>query len=170
MDTIEEGDSFLCYSEDSSINDDPFDPHERRKKAVEMALGLGGLAAFFFFIFEILAAISYFLIKKKRLTVRRKREGLTCRVQTSRVPSSRLSLAEIRLATMGFDRKRIVGEGASATVYKGFLPSGGEVAIKRFERANGIDCVRNPFTTEWWVVYGTRTWFSFKDGAVKILS
>lgn len=43
MDTIEEGDSFLCYSEDSSINDYPFDPHERRKKAVEMALGLGGL-------------------------------------------------------------------------------------------------------------------------------
>lgn len=99
MDTIEEGDSFLCYSEDESINDYPFpfDPHERRKKAVEMALGLGGLAAFFFFIFEIIAAISYFLIKKKRLTVRRKREGLTCRVQTSRVPS-RLSLAEIRLA------------------------------------------------------------------------
>jgi hypothetical protein len=22
---------------------------------------------------------------------------------------------------------------------------------------------------EWWVVYGTRTWFSFKDGAVKIV-
>ena len=29
-----------------------------------------------------------------------------------------MSLAEIRLATMGFDRNRIVGEGASATVYK----------------------------------------------------
>lgn len=40
-------------------------------------------------------------------------------------------LAEIRLATMGFDRNRIVGEGASATVHKGFLLSGGEVAIKK---------------------------------------
>lgn len=37
-------------------------------------------------------------------------------------------------------------------------------------RSNGIDCLRNPFTTlfcwkEWWVVVGTRMGLSFKDGA-----
>ena len=42
----------------ASIITPSFDPHERRKKAVDMALELGGLAAFFFFIFEILATIS----------------------------------------------------------------------------------------------------------------
>lgn len=46
---------------------------------------------------------------------------------------------------------------------------------KRFERANGIDCVRNPFISplslkEWWVVYGTRIWFScFLDDAGTVL-
>ena len=42
----QEGDSFLWCYEDESINDYPFpfDPRERRKKAVEMTFGLGGLA------------------------------------------------------------------------------------------------------------------------------
>jgi hypothetical protein len=45
----------------------------------------------------------------------------------SKVPK-RLSLAQIRTATMGFNQNRIVGEGASATVYRGSLPSGLAVA------------------------------------------
>ncbi|KAF1001717.1 hypothetical protein AG4045_019374 [Apium graveolens] len=34
--------------------------------------------------------------------------------------------------TKGFNRKRIIGAGASAVVYEGLLPSLGSVAVKRF--------------------------------------
>lgn len=34
---------------------------------------------------------------------------------------TRLSLSDIKSATMGFNRDRLVGEGASAKVYKGYL-------------------------------------------------
>ncbi|KAH0976742.1 hypothetical protein GBA52_026461 [Prunus armeniaca] len=55
---------------------------------------------------------------------------------------------------MGFNRNRVVGEGASAKVYKGSLSSGGEVAVKRFERADKIGCLRSPFTTEFATMVG----------------
>ena len=61
---------------------------------------------------------------------------------------TRLSLSDIKSATMGFNRDRLVGEGASAKVYKGFLPFRGDVAVKRFERENDLDCLHNPFATE----------------------
>ncbi|KAH1036459.1 hypothetical protein GYH30_056083 [Glycine max] len=66
---------------------------------------------------------------------------------TSKMPT-RLSLSDIKSATMGFNRDRLVGEGASAKVYKGFLPFRGDVAVKRFERENDLDCLHNPFATE----------------------
>ncbi|KAM2909540.1 hypothetical protein FF1_002509 [Malus domestica] len=43
---------------------------------------------------------------------------------------------------------------ASAKVCKGSLPSEGEVAVKRFERADGIGSLRNPFTTEFATMVG----------------
>ncbi|KAM2363478.1 hypothetical protein ACFX1X_002536 [Malus domestica] len=52
------------------------------------------------------------------------------------------------------NRHRVVGEGASAKVYKGSLPSEGEVAVKRFERADGIGSLRNLFTTEFATMVG----------------
>ncbi|KAM2909536.1 hypothetical protein FF1_002505 [Malus domestica] len=55
---------------------------------------------------------------------------------------------------MGFNRHRVVGERASAKVYTGSLPSGGEVAKKRFERADGIANLRYPFTTEFATMVG----------------
>lgn len=72
----------------------------------------------------------------------------------SKVPK-RLSLAQIKTATMGFNQNRIVGEGASATVYRGSLPSGLAVAVKRFNRSSEIEYSRrNPFTTEFSTVVG----------------
>ncbi|KAB2603589.1 L-type lectin-domain containing receptor kinase S.6-like [Pyrus ussuriensis x Pyrus communis] len=56
---------------------------------------------------------------------------------------------------MEFNRHRVVGEGASAKVYTGSLPSGGEVAVERFERADGIASLRNPFTTEFATMVGS---------------
>lgn len=150
MDTVEEGDCFICSSEDSamdSTNNHVTLFHGRKLKVGEMVLGLGGLTAFVFSILAIVSVISFIKIKKRKLVAKTRMERLACRIQTNRVPT-RLSLDEIKSATMGFDRNQIVGEGASATVYKGRLPYGGEVAVKRFQLVNGIDCLRNPFTTE----------------------
>ncbi|PON76281.1 Serine/threonine protein kinase [Parasponia andersonii] len=147
MDTVEEGDCFICSPEESGtdINHDSFF-RGKKMNVGEMVLGLGGLTAFVFSILAIVSVISFITIKKRRLLAKTRMESVASRIQMNRVPT-RLSLEEIKSATMGFDRKRIVGEGASATVYKGSLPHG-EVAVKRFQRVNGIDCLRNPFTTE----------------------
>jgi serine/threonine protein kinase len=112
---------------------------------------LGGLGAFVFSAFAIYSVCSF--LTKKRVHIRKCKGRLTCKVQTNRVPE-RLSLAEIKSATMAFNPSRIVGEGASATVYRGSLPSGREVAVKRFERVNRMDCMRNPFTTEFATMVG----------------
>lgn len=154
IDTVEEGDCLLCSSEDPNVKRRPVHLSQKSKTRVsEIALGLGGLAAFVFSIVAILAVISFILIKKKRVLQRRSREGIASRAQTNRVPT-RLSLADIRSATMGFNRNRIVGEGASAVVYKGSLPVAGEVAVKRFDRGNAFDCLRNPFSTEFATMVG----------------
>ncbi|XP_010519402.1 PREDICTED: L-type lectin-domain containing receptor kinase S.6 [Tarenaya hassleriana] len=71
----------------------------------------------------------------------------------SRIPG-RLSLAELKSATKGFDENAIVGQGASATVYKGSIPTIGSVAVKRFDRAHWPQCNRNPFTTEFTTMTG----------------
>ena len=101
MDTIEEGDCFLCYPNFSRKNDKPSNLHERRAKIGDIALGLGGLAAFVLSIIGVLVIIVFLVVWR-----------------LNRVPS-RLSISERKSATMGFNRNRIVGKGASATVYKG---------------------------------------------------
>ena len=115
MDTIEEGDCFLCYPNFSRKNDKPSNLHERRAKIGDIALGLGGLAAFVLSIIGVLVIIVFLVVWRKR-SISRSKEGRTCRL--NRVPS-RLSISERMSATMGFNRNRIVGKGASATVYKG---------------------------------------------------
>ncbi|WJX20643.1 non-specific serine/threonine protein kinase [Trifolium repens] len=90
----------------------------------------------------------YVILKRKKEGVIRKiKEGQSCRFQTNKVPM-KLSLSEITSATMGFNRDRLVGEGASAKVYKGSLPFGGDVAVKRFEKVDDLDHLHNPFATE----------------------
>ncbi|CAH8360917.1 unnamed protein product [Eruca vesicaria subsp. sativa] len=97
---------------------------------------LPGLAA----VVVLTAFIAYSLIRGKRRVVC-EGGGMT------RVPG-RLSLSEIKSATSGFNENTIVGHGATATVYRGSIPTVGSVAIKRFDRAHWPQCNRNPFTTE----------------------
>ncbi|XP_028184943.1 L-type lectin-domain containing receptor kinase S.6 [Glycine soja] len=138
MDVVEEGDCFLCYEGDS-----------------KMALGLAGLTAFVVSGLAAMVVVCVFLTKNKACIRKKNKEeqGQSCRFQTSKVPT-RLSLSDIKSATMGFNRDRLVGEGASAKVYKGYLPFGGDVAVKRFERDNGLDCLHNPFATEFATMVG----------------
>ncbi|KAK9929893.1 hypothetical protein M0R45_026964 [Rubus argutus] len=127
--------------EDSSINITSV--HVRKTRVVvDMVYGLVGLAAFALSVVACVFVTCCVCAKKREVNSRRNGKGPTCGLETSRVPTS-LSLAEITSATMGFDRNRIVGEGATAKVYKGSLLSGGEVAVKEMERMliTGLACV-----------------------------
>ncbi|KAF5735370.1 hypothetical protein HS088_TW15G00872 [Tripterygium wilfordii] len=147
IDLVEEGDCFMCSLEDLSST---VVPHERKIKVGDMAFVWGGLSAIVASIVIILGMVSFFVIRKRR-QISRNKQGQACRV--NRAPT-RLSLSEVKSATMGFHRNRIVGEGASATVYKGSLPNGGALAIKRFDKTKRIDCTHNPFTTEFAMMVG----------------
>lgn len=153
IDVIEEGNCFMCYPEDSGYNSTSYvDGHRTKEKIRDMALEFGGLAALLSSIIAMGCVISYSLVKKKWHAGKSKEEQ-ACTEQTNRVPT-RLSLTDIKQATMGFNRNRIVGEGASATVYKGSLSCGGAVAVKRFEKPNPFECTRNPFITEFATMVG----------------
>lgn len=147
IDMVGEGDCFLCYTgdSDSSLN--------RRKKIGEIALGLGGITALVMSVLAAAVVVCVYLRKRKGcggVSV-----SQSCRFQNNKVPM-RLSLSEIKSATLGFNRDRLVGEGASAKVYKGSLPfGGGDVAVKRFDRdVDGLDCLHNPFATEFATMVG----------------
>ncbi|KAL4305885.1 hypothetical protein AHAS_Ahas16G0123000 [Arachis hypogaea] len=66
------------------------------------------------------------------------------REETSKV-SIRLLLSEIKYATMRFNHDKLVGEGASAKIYKRSLQHGGDVLVKRFANVDGLDWLHNPF-------------------------
>nr|XP_010917326.2 L-type lectin-domain containing receptor kinase S.6 [Elaeis guineensis] len=57
----------------------------------------------------------------------------------------RISLDEIRSATKEFHCSKILGQGGSAMVYEGVLPSGCKVAVKRFGQ---VDRFTRTFATE----------------------
>ncbi|KAB2603588.1 L-type lectin-domain containing receptor kinase S.6 [Pyrus ussuriensis x Pyrus communis] len=65
-----------------------------------------------------------------------------------------LSLADIRSATMGFNRNRVLGKGHQLRFIKGLCTLVGEVAIKMFERADGIRSLHHSFTTEFATMVG----------------
>ncbi|XWS57600.1 hypothetical protein CRYUN_Cryun09bG0187600 [Craigia yunnanensis] len=52
----------------------------------------------------------------------------------------KFKIKEIKNATMNFSRKNIIGMGAYGNVYKGILPDGSEVAIKRFKNCSVAGC------------------------------
>ncbi|MED6144928.1 hypothetical protein PIB30_020050 [Stylosanthes scabra] len=148
MDTVEEGNCVFCYPGELDLDSASSvqrngTRRRRQQKISEMALGLGGITAFLVSVVAAGFVISIFLSKKKSNGNGKK----NCRFQTTKVPM-RLSLSEIKSATMGFNRDRLVGEGASAKVYKGSLQCGLDIAVKRFGNVDGLDCLHNPFATE----------------------
>ncbi|GAU32309.1 hypothetical protein TSUD_43500 [Trifolium subterraneum] len=152
IDDVEEGDCFLCYSSDSKASKKN-GGNLRRKNYGEIALGISGITAFVVSAMALAVMLCVILKRKKGGVIRKISEGQSCRFQTNKVPV-RLSLSEITSATMGFNRDRLVGEGASAKVYKGSLPFGGDVAVKRFEKVDDLDRLHNPFATEFATMVG----------------
>jgi len=155
MDVIDEGDCFLCYEGDSTGfgHGSNMREIEKKKKITELALGLGGLTAFVLSVLAAMIVVCVFLARKKDVVRNNIEQRRSCGFERSKVPT-RLSLSEIKSATMGFNRDRLVGEGASAKVYKGYLPFGGDVAVKRFQREKNLNCLHNPFATEFATMVG----------------
>ncbi|XP_038991156.1 probable LRR receptor-like serine/threonine-protein kinase At1g07560 [Hibiscus syriacus] len=94
----------------------------------------------------------FFAVRKKRGLAKGIKSAIP-RVQTNNVPT-RWSLAEIKSATMGFYKSRIIGKGGSAVVYKGYVPSAETVVVKRFDQFNGKAFTRNLFNTEFAIMDG----------------
>ncbi|XP_039023256.1 L-type lectin-domain containing receptor kinase S.6-like [Hibiscus syriacus] len=139
--SIELGYCFMCFPEDSSTLNDP---HKTSLKIGNMWVLLGSLVASVVVIISV-PVICFVVMRKERSVERRREEAIV--EMTNNVPT-RWSLAEIKSATLGFHRNRIVGEGASAVVYRGSVASGGAVAVKRFDQSNKKSFANNPFTTE----------------------
>ncbi|XP_077239756.1 L-type lectin-domain containing receptor kinase S.6-like [Tasmannia lanceolata] len=113
---------------------------ERRRRRIRMTeLGFAGGTAAFLFSMAGIAVAGWYIVKKRRNGTQ------SCRVEEIRRVPTRVSLTEIKAATRGFDCAKIIGEGASGTVYQGVLSSGNAVAVKRFGR---MDKFTNTFATE----------------------
>ncbi|XP_042479702.1 L-type lectin-domain containing receptor kinase S.6 [Macadamia integrifolia] len=141
---------FTCSGDDLAVDNGSSDHHKRRrrKKVNEVGLAMGGTAAFLFSMAVVVGGTSWYLLRKRKIEARGNKARQMCRIQMKKIPT-RLSLAEIKAATKGFKQSRIVGEGASGTVYEGTLASGGSVAVKRFNwRMDQNECLSDPFMTE----------------------
>ncbi|CAM9000854.1 unnamed protein product [Rhodiola kirilowii] len=141
------------------------DLNKRLLAGLKGTLGINGLIAVVVSAFSVMVAtICYFLFRKKWRTTDVKVQNRG----TGRLDgvSQRLTLSEIKRATMGFSKKRVIGEGASSTVYKGLLsPSGELVAVKRFNHINRFDTFNNSFTNE----FATMAEFLKHDNLVQLL-
>ncbi|CAN4121200.1 unnamed protein product [Withania somnifera] len=141
-DQSDEGNCLMCFPEE--IGEHMSDTHHRSKSSLKMTYG--GLAAIVTLVGCILAIVFLLALRRKKRD-RGKYEGQMCRLQGNRVPQ-RLSLSEIKSATEGFNHERIIGEGASAVVYEGEIPSKGAVAVKRFVQGSRLGPSHIPFNAE----------------------
>ncbi|CAO2842642.1 unnamed protein product [Amaranthus hypochondriacus] len=95
------------------------------KAAVIVAPIVGSLV-----LIIIIAAICILLRKRKKGTFSKSFN----KEEMEALQSLQFSVGTIKVATDNFADENKLGEGASGTVYKGKLPDGQEIAVKRFER------------------------------------
>ncbi|KAL2894193.1 L-type lectin-domain containing receptor kinase S.6 [Bienertia sinuspersici] len=132
----EEGDCVFCTQEEQVSNGE----NNKRKKKMEIAIVEITFASSLLIVI-VVGYIIWRLWKVKKLRRDKKR-----RIELENLPA-KLYLSEIKKGTNGFSKNRIIGEGTSATIYKGILFHEQVVAVKRFNN----DCKNNllkPFTTE----------------------
>ncbi|GLT29467.1 hypothetical protein SLA2020_043330 [Shorea laevis] len=79
------------------------------------------------------ALFSLFLIKEKQ---RRAREKAEMEDWEFEYWPHRITYQEIEAATKGFSEENVIGIGGNGKVYKGVLPSGAQVAVKRISHEN----------------------------------
>lgn len=141
MDTVEEGDCLMCFPGDFGQNFN----HSRKWK-FGLILVVGCSVAITIILVAVAVFVTLCCISRSRSKVKREKhsEDHIGRLHGNKVPKY-LSLNEIKEATMGFNDDRIIGEGASAVVYEGAIPSFGNVAIKRFNQGRSIGPSHNKF-------------------------
>ncbi|KAK9073113.1 hypothetical protein SSX86_007436 [Deinandra increscens subsp. villosa] len=136
----------ICYPEDPGIEGSEtglWNDHRKDNRVLELAFGLLFVTVSMIIVASLLMVYCICLNKRRRCRDRPQ----MYRFHETEVPK-KLKLAEIRLATKGFDPNRIIGQGASSTVYEANLPSCGNVAVKRFSKANQSGFLGNQFATE----------------------
>lgn len=147
----------ICFpGEDSSTSmnvDDSDHLGQKHKSPLQVALVVGGLVLSVISVIGFLRLFFMFLQQRKRDVAIKCSERRVSKIQANKVPK-RLSLTEVRSATKGFSRKRIIGAGASAVVYEGLLPSLGSVAVKRFNEVKRTSALYNRFTNEFGTMVG----------------
>ncbi|CAK9175578.1 unnamed protein product [Ilex paraguariensis] len=87
----------------------------------------------FFFIVVVCSVVSMCLIKRNR---RRKREREEMEEWELEYWPHRITYQEIDGATKSFSDENVIGIGGNGKVYKGVLPGGAEVAVKRISHEN----------------------------------
>ncbi|KFK32947.1 hypothetical protein AALP_AA6G310000 [Arabis alpina] len=147
----DDDDCLVCSGDD--LNKNPIEIHGFRVSVIGLRIPIWSLLPGLAAVVILTGFIVYSLIRSKKTRVFEEHVGQENHSGLHRIPG-RLSLAEIKSATLGFDDNTIVGQGASATVYKGSIPTIGSVAVKRFDRAHWPQCNRNPFTTEFTTMTG----------------
>ncbi|KAG8389819.1 hypothetical protein BUALT_Bualt01G0018100 [Buddleja alternifolia] len=155
MDTVQEGDCLMCSPNDPDIEIGPFGYRQSNRRILNWALVFGGFALVIILITVIVVFVSVCVVRKKRLRTIQSERHMR-RFQGGRMVPKMLSLTEIKSATNGFNNDKIIGEGASAVVYEGAIPSCGSVAVKRFNHESKFDpsVSRIPFNTEFATMVG----------------
>ncbi|MFS7912696.1 putative protein kinase RLK-Pelle-L-LEC family [Helianthus anomalus] len=140
----------ICYPEDPGFeNDDIAMWGDRGKgtRVLELAFGLLFVTACLIVVASLIVVCCVCLKRRRVLKQQCADRAGMYRFQETEVPK-KLKLADIRLATKGFDPNRIIGQGASSVVYEAHLPSCGNVAVKRFSKVNQTGLFGNQFATE----------------------
>ncbi|XVF27636.1 hypothetical protein REPUB_Repub14bG0125400 [Reevesia pubescens] len=94
---------------------------------------IAGVTVGSFFILVFIAMFSLFFIKRGR---RRARERAEMEDWEFEYWPHKMTFQEIDAATKGFLEENVIGVGGNGKVYKGLLPGGTEVAVKRISLEN----------------------------------
>ncbi|KAJ8761630.1 hypothetical protein K2173_004406 [Erythroxylum novogranatense] len=94
---------------------------------------IAGVAVGSFLVIVGLASVSLFLIRRKQRLARLKEEIEEWELEYW---PHRITYQEIDTATKGFSEESVIGIGGNGKVYKGVLPGGAEVAVKRISHGN----------------------------------
>ncbi|CAA0813380.1 L-type lectin-domain containing receptor kinase S.6 [Striga hermonthica] len=150
----------FCSPTDSNFQIGPFNYQPSRKRRIwGVALVSGGLALVTITFMAAFVSSCVYCMRRRRKRLRRAHSKREMRkFQGGRMVPKMLSLTEIKSATNDFNRDKIIGEGASAVVYGGAIPSFGPVAVKRFANENltnsSSSISKIPFNTEFATMAG----------------
>ncbi|KAL7128267.1 hypothetical protein ABFS83_14G304700 [Erythranthe nasuta] len=150
-----EEDCLLCPHRNTAVEIGSYNYHRPNTTILNLVLIFGGFAAAAILIAAVIVGFCVCLARRRRLR-RAHREREMRRFRGGRMVPHMLSLNEIKSATNGFNQDKIIGEGASAVVYEGAIPSCGSVAVKRFNHENKYESSISqiPFNTEFATMVG----------------